>query len=304
MTVRHVRQHDVEAWHNTICEAFSQTRYMPTPDLPFSGELTQASLGRARMSRVHSSAGKFERDVHAIRRDSFDGFLIMLMLRGDMRLVQNDKSLLARHGQALIYRHGAPFELEFPDKYWSVALWVEPDLMQRHCPQIANASASVVLPETTNGTLALTMVKELCINAISKGTYDPTRLVGATLDVLSTTIEQRELAEDTKSRWLVEKLATYVDQNIADTDLTLDTLVQIAGVSARTLNRTFGAEGTTPMRWVWDRRLDMAYDALSRSRVRNVTEAAYSFGFKDIAHFSRSFSRKFGTAPNLVLRRD
>lgn len=293
----------MEAWHEVVCEAFSRTTYRPVPDVPFSGELTQTALGSARMSRVHSSAGLFERDKYAISKDSFDGFVIMLMLRGDMRLVQNDKAMLARHGQALIYRHGVPFSLEFPDKYWSLALWVKPDVMQRHCPEIARESTVFVTPETTNGSLALTMVKELCINAISKGTSEPLRLVGATLDVLATTQTRPDLAETTRNQWLIDKLSHHVGLNIDDTDLSLDRLAGIAGVSPRTLNRVFASIGTTPMRWVWDRRLAMAYDALAQSRVRNVTEAALSFGFKDNAHFSRAFSKKFGLPPIAVLRR-
>ncbi|PHP66778.1 hypothetical protein CSC94_11765 [Zhengella mangrovi] len=276
---------------------------MPLPNLPFSGELTQVLHDGARMSRIRSSAGRFQRHNETIKRDSFDGFLFTLMLRGDLRLIQNDKALLARHGEGIIYRHGAPFELEFPDQYWSVALWVPPDLMQHHCPQIAREGAVVVKPETTNGTLALSLVKELCVNAISKETSDTMRLVGATLDVLSTVSSQMLPLDGSSNRWLVDKLSRYVDRNIDDTELNLGRLVDVGGVSARTLNRAFASDGTTPMRWLWDRRLDAAYDALARTRVRNVTEAALAFGFKDGAHFSRAFSRKFGLPPSAVLKR-
>lgn len=302
--VHHVWKDDVEGWHDTLCKAFSNTRYRPKTRGRFQGELTQIAQGSARMSRIQSSPGFFTRQSDAIRRDSFDGFMILLSLRGDLRIAQSDKALVAHQGEALLYRHGAPFELEFPERYQAVSLWVPPDLLQRHCPVIANGTAAVISPDTTNGALALTMVRELCANADTKATAGAGRLVGATLDVLSTIATAPELNEITRESWVVEKLSGFLNRNYDDPELSLDRLVVEAGVSARTLNRIFARIGTTPMRWVWDQRLQKAYDALSSSRVRNVTEAAFSFGFKDSSHFSHAFSRKFGVPPNSILGRD
>lgn len=302
--IQHIRNTNVDEWHSTVCRAFSRTSFLPAPSDAFGGELTQATHGGARLSRVNASAGRFVRDAQMIRRDNFDGFMIMVMLQGHGQLAQNDKALLARHGEALVYRHGKPFDLEMPDRYWSVSLWVEPDLMQRHCPDIANESAVSLKPETTSGSLALTIIKELCVNSVTKGADNAAPLIGAALDILATNSARPALAEATRNDWLIDKLSTYLRRNIEDTDITLDDLVRVSGVSARTLNRAFAHKGTTPVRWVWDTRLDLAYDALDRSRVRNVTEAALSFGFKDSAHFSRVFSRRFGVAPSAVLRRN
>ncbi|AJE46806.1 AraC family transcriptional regulator [Celeribacter indicus] len=301
--VRHVRESDMASWHSAICEAFCETRYAPRSDPHFSGEMTFAARGGARMSRIHSSAGRFLRDPQTIKRDGFDSLVLLVSLRGELRLTQGHRALRAREGEALVYRHGAPFEIEFPHPYWAVSLWVDPGMMRRHCPDIVSESATVIRPDTTNGLLALTMVRELCVNAISRNTRDTGRLVGATLDVVSTLGTRPDPAEMARGGWLVEKLEDFLLRNIDDCDLTLDSLVAEAGVSARTLNRLFAERGTTPMRWVLDRRLELAYDVLARAQVRNVTEAAFSFGFKDSSHFSRAFSRKFGMPPTSVLRR-
>lgn len=301
--VTYVRKYDVDAWHQTICDAFSQTRYSPGRDQSFRGELTHASLGFARFSRILSPSGWFERDTQTIRRDSFDGFVILLCMRGELRIRQGDRHVLARHNEALIYRHGTPFELEFPDHYRALSMWVRPDLMERHCPEIVKNAPMLIRADSTNGMLALSVIRELCDSAVTQKAFGADQLVGATLDIISTMKPRPVPDADKRNQWLLDRLSRYVAQNIDDTDLSLGHLVDVAGVSARTLNRAFAEQGTTPMRWVWNQRLAQAHDALMLNRVRNVTEAAHSFGFKDSSHFSRAFSSRYGVSPTVVLKK-
>lgn len=301
-TVTYVRKFDVNGWHQTLCEAFSQTRYSPGLNQDFRGELTHASMGFARFSRILSPSGAFERDTQAIRRDSFDGFVILMCLRGELRIRQGDRQALARHDEALIYRHGTPFELEFPEHYRALSMWVRPDLMERHCPEIVKSAPMVIRANSINGMLALSVIRELCDSAVTQKAVGADQLVGATLDIVST-LKPRETTEGSRNQWLLEKLSRYVEKNVDDTTISLGNLVEVSGMSARSLNRAFAEQGTTPMRWVWDRRLSMAHDALMMNRVRNVTEAAFSFGFKDSSHFSRAFSSRYGVTPAAVLKK-
>lgn len=303
--VNYVRMDDVDAWHEIICSTFSRTQYVPGEETNFRGELSSISMGQARMSRIQSSGGWFARDSDIIRSDSFDGYLLLMSQTGELRLSQGDNRFLARHGEALVYRQGAPFELEIPQNYLAMALWVTPDLMERHCPAIVNNKSPIVLKkDNANSLLALAMIERLCTGAVTRQTRNTDQLVGATLDVVATLGPEREHADHRRNRSLVEMLADFVGQNIDDTELNLDRLAAASGVSPRTLNRAFAQFGTTPMRWVWDRRLSVAHDALLHGRVQNVTEAAFSFGFKDVAHFSRAFSRRFGIMPSSLLKKN
>ena len=302
--VRYVRMDDVETWHEIICATFSRTQYIPGEETNFRGELSSISLGHARMSRIQSSGGWFARDSRYIRSDRFDGYMFLMSQSGELRLSQGDDRYLANHGEALVYRHGTPFELDIPRKYLAMGLWVTPELMARHCPALVNHKAPIVLKrDSANGLLALAMIENLCTGAVTRQSRNADQLVGATLDVVATVGPEPDLREQRRNGALLRKLSDYVSRNIDDTDLNLDRLAEASGVSPRTLNRAFAQDGTTPMRWVWDRRLSLAHDALLHARVRNVTEAAFSFGFKDVAHFSRAFSRKFGLQPSTLLKK-
>ena len=91
----------------------------------------------------------------------------------------------------------------------------------------------------------------------------------------------------------------YILANLDDTDLDLDTIAANQNVSIRTLNRLFAREGTTPIRWLWQQRLNAAYLALVERRTNRVTDAAFDFGFSDTAHFSRAFRAAFGQSPRV-----
>ena len=73
-------------------------------------------------------------------------------------------------------------------------------------------------------------------------------------------------------------------------------------MATRTLCRLFAREATTPIRWLWQQRLTAAYKALAEGRTNRVTDAAFSFGFRDVAHFSRAFKATFGQSPETVRR--
>ena len=55
--------------------------------------------------------------------------------------------------------------------------------------------------------------------------------------------------------------------------------------------------GTSPGKWLLERRLDCAASLL-RNSAMNVTEIMLECGFEDLSHFSRAFKEKFGGPPS------
>jgi AraC family transcriptional regulator, positive regulator of tynA and feaB len=69
-------------------------------------------------------------------------------------------------------------------------------------------------------------------------------------------------------------------------------------LSARPLNRLFEREGTSLMRYVWDRRLTRCHrDVIDPAmHGRSVGEIAFAAGFNDLSHFSRAYRVRYGCA--------
>ena len=89
----------------------------------------------------------------------------------------------------------------------------------------------------------------------------------------------------------IDHVKKYMLENLHDADLGVERIAKGCGISPRTLNRVFVAEGSTPMRWLWKQRLAASYKALAEGLSGQVTEIALNFGFSDPSHFSRSFKR-------------
>jgi AraC-like DNA-binding protein len=91
--------------------------------------------------------------------------------------------------------------------------------------------------------------------------------------------------------------------NLENPEMTIESIAAAQNLAPRTLHRLFSAEATTPIRWLWHQRLSASYNALAEGRIRNVTDAALSFGFTDLSHFSRAFRKAFGHPPHTLVRR-
>jgi len=95
---------------------------------------------------------------------------------------------------------------------------------------------------------------------------------------------------------VVGRVQTFVDEHLA-ADLTVVELAEAAELSPSTLARRFkDAMGTTPWRYVLQRRIDKAKRLLVTTD-RSLAAIAFDTGFYDQPHFTRAFKRLEGQPP-------
>ena len=81
-------------------------------------------------------------------------------------------------------------------------------------------------------------------------------------------------------------------------NLSINELAGLAGLSLSTLKREFKKQfQDTPSNYIRDKRLEKTKELLLKTEL-SVSEICYQGGFKDIAHFSRSFKKKYKTSPS------
>lgn len=92
-----------------------------------------------------------------------------------------------------------------------------------------------------------------------------------------------------------KKLNRMAKEHMQKLDLLF--LAQHLGMSLRTLSRKFLDElQTSPGKWIQEKRLEMARTLLEATRL-TVSEICYRVGYRDLASFSRLFSKTTGMAP-------
>lgn len=95
-----------------------------------------------------------------------------------------------------------------------------------------------------------------------------------------------------------QRIRRYARGSLRDANLCADDIAAGVSLSPRYVFELFSDESLSLMKWVWSERLgrckrDLADGVL---RGRSIGEIAYSWGFSDLSHFSRSFKQRFGVS--------
>jgi AraC family transcriptional activator of tynA and feaB len=93
---------------------------------------------------------------------------------------------------------------------------------------------------------------------------------------------------------------SYIDQNIANADLSPQGVAEQLGISARYVHKPFIACGVTFCSYTTARRLNYICKDLLSAECRQQTIAlmAFRWGFNDLSSFNRAFKSRFGCTPS------
>jgi transcriptional regulator GlxA family with amidase domain len=101
----------------------------------------------------------------------------------------------------------------------------------------------------------------------------------------------------------ISRVLAFLADHCGET-LRLETLSEVAGVSAWHLSRTFHHSVGVPMRtYIRDLRLDRAQEMLASSPRASLTDVALDAGFYDLPHFDKAFRARYGLSPSEFRRK-
>src|ERR1700733_2611623 len=299
-----------EQWHHATCHNYSVTDYRRTSRGPFGGHISARSFGALTVSELSSSASESRTEVirgsAEIRADPRDHFMLLLVYCGDVALAQSGRMARLLNGDMIIYDQAKPFTMEFGADTHQIVVTIPRALMTSRVPEVDRFTARRIASASKLGALTATVVRQLVEFEASLDEDVANRLGASALDILATTLEV-EFSGDAEGKGRnherLTRVKRYVVANLHDPEMTVDSIAAAQNLAPRTLHRLFSAEATTPIRWLWQQRLSASYKALAEGQIRHVTDAALTFGFTDLSHFSRAFKKTFGHAPHTLARR-
>ncbi|MCK1715904.1 MULTISPECIES: helix-turn-helix domain-containing protein [unclassified Bradyrhizobium] len=99
---------------------------------------------------------------------------------------------------------------------------------------------------------------------------------------------------------VMDRVHQFIAANLRDPNLSPEMIAEHAGISVRQLNRLFAGEPDTLIAHIFAMRLDACRTDLRRrdTEQASVSEIAYSWGFRNVSHFSRNFRERFGCTPS------
>jgi AraC-like DNA-binding protein len=293
-------------WHEVTCRSYSLSKPQRDSTDVFRVQLSSRSFGSLALTEgrtVSMGATRLIRGAAEIRRDPRDHFVLYLVMGGEVAVAQDGGEVRAGAGDLFLYDQARPLILEFPRPRHTIMLTIPRQLMEARIPRAHIFTARRIAGDNALGGLTGTMVRQLTGFNEQTRTEIKNRVSAATLDMVATALET-EPVDDVpqhstrhRLRGLVE---SYLLSNLHDRGLSISTIASALNITPRTLNRVFASVETTPMRWLWQQRLAASRRALTEGRINSVTDAALSFGFSDVSHFSRAFKAEFGKSPHTL----
>jgi AraC-like DNA-binding protein len=270
----------------------------PRRDEPFFAEIRADSAGEVRCATYSSVAQIVTRSPRNITHRPADMFTLGVQLAGHGFGSQDGRDLVLRPGDLVLYDMTRPFRLTFSGSFARTTL-----IFPRAALLGRLGAAERFIGRSIDGTVGVGGVLSLLAREL------PSRL-----DTIPDSVRQR--VADNLLDLIATALLSDCEGALLSTGMTLVraklwiethlgealSAERIAGafrLSARHLNRLFEREGTSLMRYVWDRRLARCHRDVTdpAMRGRPVGEIAFAAGFNDLSHFSRAYRARYGCAP-------
>ncbi len=297
-----------ERWHHATCRTFSQTECTSACAPGFSGHVDGKNVGSVTISAIGTTYVDGElriaRGGSDIRKDPRDDLMLYVVSKGSIGLAQSSHSIVLEAGDMALYDQTKPFQLFFFGSTEGKIVAIPRHELLSRLPEALVGVGRAIPGRTNLPMLTCSMVGEIMEWGDQAGSSVAERLAASTLDVIAATLES-EFGEAIVSAWRdprLEKAKRFLRDHLHEQELSLEAVSQAVGVTARTLNRLFLSEGTTPIRWLWKQRLIESRRMLESNKNVHVTEVAFRHGFRDLSHFSRVFKKEFGRSPSAVIK--
>jgi len=290
-------------WLDMICAMYARLECDP-PDVEVQGQIEFSDLGALQLTSLRSNVQFVRRTPSMIRGDTRDACLVMIQREGHARVRQDGRESRLAPGDFVMYDTIRPYELHFEDRSHQVMIVCLPrSELQPHVANLQDLTARTVPGTCAAGNLLLSMIDTLRHDV---DRLHPSSVIGVSEGITSIvaaglrSLPEANVQQATRlSSYQVARVKAYVMDHLRDPELTVGSIAAAMRLSPDHLSRLFRGEPAPLSRWIWQQRLDACRRELCdpRRMHSSVSDIAFSWGFNDATHFSRSFRQQFGLSP-------
>lgn len=248
-------------------------------------------------------------------------YLVQFSLVGAVRITQTGRSFELEPGHMCVLNPGERVQQVFGEGYKHFTVKLSKGGLEAALSQELGVKAtdlrfcSTPVPLAGAAVSFAQLVRTIC-DDLDQGAsaFSHTRAVGSVEQALQRLLlaavphnhsELFDTPAAAPAPYYVRRVEEFIRHHASD-PITLDEMIAVSGVSARSLHTGFRRfRGTTPMAYLKNCRLSLAHRQLQSAAEcgLTVTEVALSCGFTHLSKFARDYTDRFGQRPSETLKR-
>lgn len=229
---------------------------------------------------------------------------IALQCGGPGTLTQDGREAVLRAGDFTVFEPARPCRLRSEGQI--VCFVVPRHALGLNSAELRRITWTTVRGDQGLGALVSCFLSGLATQAADCGPEVGERLAGHAMNLLASLFAGQlghdgdGSAEPDASHALLLRIKTFIEEHLADPDLTPGAIASAHQISVRYLHKLFQGEATTVSRWIKQRRLEKCREELHRvgRSAPSVSAIAQRWGFPHPAHFTRAFRAAYGMSPS------
>lgn len=287
---------------DVICREYANVEVTSPSNCTLFQDLIIAPWDKIQLSTITSSCISLKRMPKEPYLDGQDAYFAVILLSGDYLLEQDGREVFLNPGDMAIYDATRPHRIYCPRDFKKLIVSIPRPILRERIAGIERCTALHMSGAEGIGAIASDFMQSSAKQVEQLRQHELSALSDHALDLLTLAIASvRPVGYNlSRSRSVsISRIKTYIEQHLQNADLDTAMIAQDVGLSARYINSLFEDEATSLMRYVWKRRLENCRkDMLDPVHAgHRISDIAFHWGFNDLSHFSRTFSKKFGCSP-------
>ncbi|MBL7203380.1 MAG: helix-turn-helix domain-containing protein [Desulfobacteraceae bacterium] len=290
-------------WCDAVCDVFVQldvTNVIKSPT--FFGSIDTSYLDDLQFSDVVSENQRVVRSMRQISKATQDYFLVSFQLSGRGLVTQGARTAVLHPGYWALYDTTRPYELNFTEPFEQLVLQMPRDKLKSRLILSQKTVAQAINGNRGLGKVTLDLIMSAWreIGTISPQQLD--RLYDTITELLATCLNESIHGNIPSARSRIVRLMEikkFINIQLRNPLLNVEMIANASHLSTRYVHLLFKDEDATAASYIREQRLQKCKQNLQDINQfnRSITDIAYSWGFNSSAHFSSSFSERFGVSP-------